>query len=87
MNIVRIPHIRPFISHMCERVHVILCLSTATRPYVFLFMCAVKGLKAPRIGLLHQCRSLIGWRGATALSITQCKQGCDWLLASPHWAA
>lgn len=32
-------------------------------------------------------RLLIGWRAARLLSITECKQGSDWLLASPHWAA
>lgn len=32
------------------------------------------------------CGVLIGWRGASALSVTECKQVSDWLLASPHWA-
>lgn len=31
--------------------------------------------------------ALIGWQSPSPLSITQCKQGADWLLASPHWAA
>lgn len=29
----------------------------------------------------------IGWRAASRLSITECKQGADWLLSSPHWAS
>lgn len=31
-------------------------------------------------------KPMIGWHGARALSVTECKQDCDWLLASPHWA-
>lgn len=30
---------------------------------------------------------LIGWHVARVLSIIECKQVSDWLLASPHWAA
>lgn len=31
-------------------------------------------------------KAAIGWHGARALSVTECKQDSDWLLASPHWA-
>ena len=36
---------------------------------------------------LASVKCLIGWHVARVLSITECKQGSDWLLASPHWAA
>ena len=29
----------------------------------------------------------IGWHSASRLSITECKQGSDWLLSSPHRAS
>ena len=29
----------------------------------------------------------IGWHSASRLSITECKQGADWLLSSPHRAS
>lgn len=29
--------------------------------------------------------NLIGWPVASVLSLTECKQDSDWLLASPHW--
>lgn len=32
------------------------------------------------------CLLLIGWHEDRALSVTECKQDSDWLLASPHWA-
>lgn len=53
-------------------------------PYPGLFIRGGKGLK---LGALAAARPLIGWHVASALSITECKQVSDWLLASPHWAA
>lgn len=35
----------------------------------------------------HTAGLLIGWRVARVLSINECKQVSDWLLASPRWAA
>lgn len=35
---------------------------------------------------LHLVEDLIGWHVASILSLTECKQDSDWLLASPHWA-
>lgn len=29
---------------------------------------------------------VIGWLGARVLSVTECKQASDWLMARPHWA-
>lgn len=61
-----------------------------------LFIRGGKGLKTRTRGLgqggrgrgfCPRERALIGWHAASALSITECKQGSDWLLASPHWAA